>query len=100
MVEEIRAIGIKDKADGIAAIWKVTFALNNHEAGTVPLYVDGRGVSFGLKETDDLATVRNNAMAAFNALFDGSPLKLQRELQTERWSLLITTRERSETPSI
>ena len=69
--EEVRAIGLADKSDGVQAVYTVTLTAVSQEAGTVPLYIDGRSAAFGIKETDDQVTIRNNALAALNSLKDG-----------------------------
>ncbi len=66
--EEVRAIGLKDKSDGIQEVRTITFAIDSQETGTVPLYMDGRSAAFGIKATDDLATIRNSALAALNSM--------------------------------
>ncbi len=66
-IEELRAIGLKDKSDGAVVIRKITFETENLKTGTVPLYINGINVSFGVSAQDSLAQLRNKALAAVNS---------------------------------
>ena len=65
---EVHAIGIKDAAAGVAAAHKITIALANHKAGTVPLYIDGLKAAFAVGKEDTLATIRTAAIGAINSV--------------------------------
>ncbi len=92
---ELRAIGLKEKTDGVAACYTITFSPSRrHPGGMIPLYLNGIDHSFGVASGDTPTQIVTKALARINSQQNGT---LDAAAGETEGSLTLTSLHKGET---